>query len=126
MSEDCLYLNIYAPAGSRKSRKLLPVMIWLHGGAFMQGSGARSEYNGIKLAQRGVLVVTLNYRLGALGWLVSSDDGLLGNFGLMDQKIAMEFVKENIQAFGGNSSDITVFGESAGALMTSLHLLENG
>lgn len=63
---------------------------------------------------------------GALGWLVSSDDGLLGNYGLMDQKMGMKFVKDNIGAFGGNSSDITVFGESAGALMTSLHLLENG
>lgn len=63
---------------------------------------------------------------GALGWLVSSEDGLFGNFGLMDQKMAMHFVKENISTFGGNSDDITVFGESAGALMTSLHLLDNG
>mmetsp|Transcript_15104 Transcript_15104/g.23448 ORF Transcript_15104/g.23448 Transcript_15104/m.23448 type:complete len:735 (+) Transcript_15104:1-2205(+) len=129
MSEDCLYLNIFAPAGFAgkrgKARKLLPVMLWLHGGAFMQGSGNRPEYNGIRLAQRDVIVVSVNYRLGALGWLVSSEDNLYGNYGLMDQKLAMQFVKNNIGAFGGNSSDITLFGESAGALMTSLHMLDN-
>ena len=66
MSEDCLYLNIFTPSFRGKGKKPLPVMIWLHGGAFMQGSGSRAEYNGIKLAQRGVVVVTLNYRLGTV------------------------------------------------------------
>jgi carboxylesterase type B len=125
MSEDCLYLNIFSPAGasSRWKNNPLPVMIWLHGGAFQQGGARRDEYDGRRLAERGTVVVTLNYRLGALGFLVSSTDGLLGNFGLMDQRAALHWVQDNIRYFGGDPGAVTLFGESAGAVMTVLHLM---
>jgi carboxylesterase type B len=135
MSEDCLYLNVFTPAGhvarSRQGKflsgaKKLPVMLWLHGGAFQQGGARRPEYDGRKLAERDIIVVTLNYRLGALGFLVSSPDGLYGNFGLMDQRAALDWVKKNIEAFGGDPDNITLFGESAGAVMIGLHLLMEG
>ena len=114
MSEDCLYLNIFTPAGaSTRARKhfkkssttstnnnLLPVMIWFHGGAFQQGSGNRPEYDGQRLAQEEmVVVVTVNYRLGSLGFMVSSELGLLGNYGLMDQRAAMYWVQKHIATF---------------------------
>ncbi len=135
MSEDCLYLNVFTPAGhvgrSRQGKflsgtKLLPVMVWLHGGAFQQGSSRRPEYDGRRLAERDIIVVSVNYRLGALGFMVSSSDGLYGNFGLMDQRCALHWVKNNIAAFGGDPENITVFGESAGAVMIGLHLLMEG
>eukprot|EP00557_Chaetoceros_sp_GSL56_P012315 CAMPEP_0176478174 /NCGR_PEP_ID=MMETSP0200_2-20121128/1041_1 /TAXON_ID=947934 /ORGANISM="Chaetoceros sp., Strain GSL56" /LENGTH=1129 /DNA_ID=CAMNT_0017874085 /DNA_START=156 /DNA_END=3545 /DNA_ORIENTATION=+ len=136
MSEDCLFLNVFTPAGhvarSRQGKflsggaKKLPVMLWLHGGAFQQGGARRPEYDGRKLAERDIIVVTINYRLGALGFLVSSPDGLYGNFGLMDQRAALDWVKKNIEAFGGDSDNITLFGESAGAVMIGLHLLMEG
>jgi carboxylesterase type B len=134
MSEDCLYLNVFTPAGHARSRqgkfisgpKKLPVMLWFHGGAFQQGSGGRPEYDGKKLAERDIIVVTINYRLGSLGFLVSSPDGLYGNFGLMDQRAALDWVKNNIVAFGGDPDNITLFGESAGAVMIGLHLLMEG
>ncbi len=135
MSEDCLYLNVFTPAGhvtrSRQGKfisgaKKLPVMLWFHGGAFQQGAARRPEYDGKKLAERDIIVVTINYRLGALGFLVSSPDGLYGNFGLMDQRAALDWVKNNIEAFGGDPDNITLFGESAGAVMIGLHLLMEG
>lgn len=135
MSEDCLYLNVFTPAGhvgrSRQGKflsgtKLLPVMVWLHGGAFQQGGARRPEYDGRRLAERDIIVVSINYRLGALGFLVSSSDGLYGNFGLMDQRCALHWVKNNIEAFGGDPENITLFGESAGAVMIGLHLLMEG
>lgn len=125
MSEDCLYLNIYTPAGasSMTRRTQLPVMVWFHGGAFQQGAAKRPEYDARRLAQQEmVIVVTVNYRLGALGFLVASELGLLGNFGLMDQRAALYFVKRHIAKFGGDPSSITLFGESAGAVMIGLHL----
>lgn len=135
MSEDCLYLNIWSPAGHNTARsrlklltpmKLLPVMVWLHGGAFQQGGAHRPEYDGRRLAEREVIVVTINYRLGALGFLVSSSDGLYGNYGLMDQRAAIYWVHENIEAFGGDPNSVTLFGESAGAVMAGLHLMMEG
>lgn len=126
MSEDCLYLNVYTPAGQSSRHTLLPVMVWLHGGAFQQGGARRPEYDGRRLAERGTVVVTINYRLGALGFLVSSPDGLFGNFGLMDQRAALRWVKDNISAFGGDPDNVTLFGESAGAVMTGLHLMMDG
>lgn len=126
MSEDCLYLNIYTPAGHAARQKALPVMVWLHGGAFQQGGARRDEYDGRRLAERGTVVVTLNYRLGALGFLVSSSDGLFGNFGLMDQRAALHWIQDNIQYFGGDADNVTLFGESAGAVMTGLHLMMEG
>jgi carboxylesterase type B len=136
MSEDCLYLNIFTPAGhAERSRhgfltssgtKLLPVMVWLHGGGFQQGGARRAEYDGRRLAGRDIIVVSLNYRLGALGFLVSTSDGIFGNFGLMDQRAAIEWIKRNIKAFGGDDDNITLFGESAGAVMIGMHLLMEG
>jgi carboxylesterase type B len=140
MSEDCLYLNIYTPAGAYSTApsstynsnlhsynhhkpNLKPVMVWLHGGAFQMGGARRPEYDGRQLADRGTIVVTINYRLGALGFLVSSSDGLYGNFGLMDQRAALHWVKENIIHFGGDPDNVTLFGESAGAVMSVLHLM---
>ena len=93
------------------------------GGAFQQGSAARPEYNARRLAQEErVVVVTVNYRLGALGFMVSSELGLYGNYGLMDQRAALHFVKRRIETFGGDPNSITLFGESAGAVMIGLHL----
>jgi carboxylesterase 2 len=120
MSEDCLYLNIYTPAGAAQSKSQLPVMVWFHGGAFQQGAAKRPEYDGRRLAQAEmVVVVTVNYRLGALGFLVSSELGLLGNYGLMDQRAALYWIQKHIASFGGNPNSITLFGESAGG--TSWH-----
>lgn len=103
MSEDCLSVNVFRPAGV-SSKSGLPVLVWLHGGAFQQGGAHRPEYNGQQLAGRGVVVVTLNYRLGALGFLVSRSDGITGNFGLMDQRAALYWVRDNISVFGGVST----------------------
>ncbi|KAL3929594.1 MAG: hypothetical protein SGBAC_012138 [Bacillariaceae sp.] len=129
MSEDCLYLNIYTPAGasSLTRRTQFPIMVWFHGGAFQTGAAKRPEYDARRLAQQeNVIVVTVNYRLGALGFLVASELGVLGNFGLMDQRAALYFVKRHISKFGGNPNSITLFGESAGAVMIGLHLqMEN-
>lgn len=115
--EDCLYLNIWYPAKS-KDLSTLPVLFWIYGGAFQQGSSSKPEYIGNKLAARGVMVVSCNYRLGALGFLVSTKDGLFGNYGLHDQKVAIQWVQDHIHNFGGDPDRVTLFGESAGnALM---------
>ncbi len=124
-SEDCLYLNIYTPNPPGAG---LPVMVWIHGGTFLVGSG--SSYDGSKLAERGKLVfVAINYRLGPFGFLASPalDSGdakhTFGNYGLLDQQAALQWVKENIAAFGGNPKNVTVAGESAGAISAGLHLV---
>lgn len=129
MDEDCLYLNIWQPskvASEEHPEKLYPVMIWIYGGAFIHGSASKAEYEGSKLAARrnGVIVVSFNYRLGALGFLVSTADGLYGNYGLADQKTAIQWVKDNILHFGGDPNRITLFGESAGAMSIGLHMLD--
>ncbi|MEW6643488.1 MAG: carboxylesterase family protein [Pseudomonadota bacterium] len=117
VSEDCLTLNVWAPAAA----KAAPVMIWIHGGGFFSGSGSESWYDGHRLAQRGVMVVTFNYRLGPLGFLahpeLASEAPLLttNNYGLLDQLCALRWVRDNIAAFGGDAGNITLFGESAGA-----------
>lgn len=124
MSEDCLYLNVYTPIGASSDTGKLPVMVWFHGGAFQQGAAKRPEYDGRRLAQENnVVVVTANYRLGALGFLVISELGLLGNYGLMDQRAVLYWVKRHIPSFGGDLDSITLFGESAGAVMIGNHLL---
>ncbi|MGH9028571.1 MAG: carboxylesterase/lipase family protein [Acidimicrobiales bacterium] len=121
-SEDCLNLNVWTPAtsGSR------PVLVWIHGGAFVGGSGASAMYRGDRLAARGdVVVVTINYRLGILGFLshpALSDEeagGATGNWGLLDQIAALRWVRENIAEFGGDPGQVTVFGESAGGMSVS-------
>jgi len=116
-SEDCLYLNVWAPV---KRTAPLPVMVWLHGGGFTIGAGALPPYNGRALARRGVIVVTLNYRLGHLGFfahpaLEGEEERVVHNFALLDQIAALTWVRENIAAFGGDANKVTLFGESAGA-----------
>jgi para-nitrobenzyl esterase len=125
-AEDCLYLNVYEPADTQKGAKL-PVMVWIHGGAFIFGSG--SAYDGSQFAKQGVVVVTVNYRLGRAGWFAhpaltaENPKGLLGNYGLMDQIAALEWVKDNIKAFGGDPKNVTMFGESAGAISVNYLML---
>ncbi|WP_321508096.1 carboxylesterase/lipase family protein [uncultured Methanoregula sp.] len=119
MREDCLFLNVWTPAKSPDEK--LPVMVFIHGGAFMEGAGSLPLYDGSALAKKGVIVVTLNYRLGVLGFLSHPDlanesaTNTSGNYGLEDQQAALQWVQKNIGAFGGNPSRVTVFGESAGA-----------
>ncbi|HEX9095822.1 MAG TPA: carboxylesterase/lipase family protein [Candidatus Dormibacteraeota bacterium] len=108
--EDCLNLNVWTPDPSRDR---LPVMVWIHGGAFTRGSGALATYDGGRFARDGVVCVTINYRLGADGFLHLGDG--IANRGLLDQIAALEWVQENIHAFGGDPAKVTVFGESAGA-----------
>ncbi|UYV78928.1 BCHE [Cordylochernes scorpioides] len=126
MDEDCLYLNIWTPSSSKHDRK--PVMLWIHGGAFLFGSGSNNE--GFVLSALGdVVVVGINYRLGSFGFLVSGMEDAPGNMGLYDQLMALRWVHDNIEYFGGDPDKITVFGESAGgisvgALLTS-KLAEN-
>ncbi|XP_064614448.1 putative inactive carboxylesterase 4 [Liolophura sinensis] len=118
MEEDCLYLNIYTPLNTSVTSSKT-VMVWIHGGSFTMGSG--QDYPGTMLALRNdVVVVNTNYRLGALGFLSTMDNNALGNFGLWDQTMALEWVKVNIAAFGGNPDSVTVFGESAGSASVTL------
>lgn len=117
MNEDCLYLNIYTAAKSSKDRR--PVMVWIHGGALTSGAG--STYNGEDLAKKGVVVVTINYRLGVFGFFAhpeltkESDRNASGDYGLLDQIAALEWVQKNIAGFGGDPKRVTIFGESAGS-----------
>ncbi|MDT7838580.1 carboxylesterase/lipase family protein [Aquabacterium sp. OR-4] len=125
VSEDCLYLNVWTPA--TRAAGPCPVLVWIHGGAFCQGSGSVPIYEGRALAAQGVVVVTLNYRLGVLGFLshpaLSQEDPAQGggNFGLQDQLAALRWIQDNIAAFGGNPGAVTLAGQSAGAL--SVHML---
>jgi para-nitrobenzyl esterase len=118
MSEDCLSLNVWAPAKAQKA----PVLVWIHGGALVTGSSGEAIYDGAKLAGQGVVVVSINYRLGVLGYLAhpelsaESREGVSGNYGLLDQIAALRWVKANIAAFGGDPANVTIAGESAGAL----------
>jgi para-nitrobenzyl esterase len=112
--EDCLNLNIWTPDVGRAG---LPVMVWIHGGAFANGSGAILQYDGGRFARDGVVCVTINYRLGADGFLYLGDG--IANLGLLDQIAALIWVQENIAAFGGDSDNVTIFGESAGAFSVS-------
>ena len=118
MSEDCLTLNIWTPAHARHA----PVLVWIHGGALWGGSSREGLYDGSRMAERGVIVVSINYRLGVLGYLAhpelsaESPQHVSGNYGLMDQIAALRWVQRNIGAFGGNPANVTVAGESAGGL----------
>jgi len=126
-SEDCLYLNIWTPA--KKFGVGLPVMVWIHGGGFTYGSASLPEYDGRHLAQKDVVVVTLNYRLGPLGFLVhpslagESPYNVSGNYGLLDQIAALKWVQKNIASFGGNKSNVTIFGQSAGSRSVGLLMI---
>ena len=126
-TEDCLFLNVYTPVGrDRDPFRLHPVMFWIHGGALVTGES--DDYNPDRLVQQGVIVVTINYRLGALGFLAhpalgAEDGGPSGNYGIMDQQFALNWVKRNIFFFGGDPFNITIFGESAGGLSTFSNLV---
>lgn len=123
-SEDCLALNIWTPVQASKGR--LPVMVWIHGGGLVNGSGSVPQYAGDRLAERGVVLVTINYRLGALGFLAhpqlsrESAQGVSGNYGFLDQIAALEWVRRNIAAFGGDPDRVTIFGQSSGAFSVSM------
>lgn len=118
MSEDCLSLNIWSPQAADRA----PVFVWIHGGALTTGSASEPIYDGTALAKRGLAVVSINYRLGVLGWLAhpalsaEAPDGVSGNYGLLDQVAALAWVRRNISAFGGDPANVTIAGESAGAL----------
>jgi len=119
LSEDCLYLNVWTPAKSAKDR--LPVMVWIHGGGFTRGFGGTSSYNGEALARKGAIIVTINYRLGIFGFFahpeLTAESGhhASGNYALLDQIAALQWVQKNIAAFGGDPTRVTIFGESAGS-----------
>ena len=118
MSEDCLTLNIWAPADARKA----PVFFWIHGGALTTGSSRDALYDGTKLAGQGIVVVSVNFRLGVLGWLAhpelskESPLGVSGNYALLDLIEGLKWVRQNISAFGGDPSNVTIAGESSGGL----------
>ena len=118
-SEDCLYLNLWMPENRPQAR--LPVMVWIHGGGFVAGSSSEPRQDAGNLSKKGVIVVSFNYRLGVFGFLAlpglsrESEQGASGNYGLLDQVAALEWVKRNIAAFGGDPANVTIFGESAGS-----------
>ena len=119
--EDCLYLNVWAPAktlGKKKAK--LPVAMWIHGGAYINGYGYEVTMDGDAWAKRGVILVTINYRLGVFGFLshpeLTAEQGQSGNYGTMDQIAALQWVHDNIAQFGGDPDNITIFGQSAGAM----------
>ena len=120
-SEDCLYLNVWTSASNPNDRR--PVMVWIYGGGFTGGSGGLAWYDGENLAAKGPVIVTLNYRLGSLGFFAhpelakESGHNAAGNYGMMDAIAALQWVKKNISAFGGDPNNVTVAGESAGAIM---------
>ena len=120
-SEDCLYLNVWTPAAG-KVEAGLPVAMWIHGGAFNHGFGYEMEFDGEAYAKRGVILVTINYRVGLYGFLahpsLSKDDphAVSGNYGILDQMAALDWIRENIRQFGGDPDNITIFGQSAGAM----------
>jgi len=124
VSEDCLSLNVWMPAKAKNA----PVMVWIHGGALATGSSREPMYDGRRFAERGIVVVSINYRLGVLGWLAhpglsrESTQRVSGNYGLLDQIAALHWVRDNIAAFGGAPGNVTIAGESAGGL-SALYLM---
>lgn len=125
-SEDCLYLNIWRPV-PQNGQKKWPVMVWIHGGGFVAGSGSSDEFSGQSFAKKGILLITFNYRLGRLGFFAfpslskERPEEFKGNYGYMDQIAALKWVQQNIAAFGGDPGNVTIFGESAGGV--SVHSL---
>ena len=122
-SEDCLFLNVYAPANAT-AKSNLPVMFWIHGGGYAGGASSEPRHNGDFLPTKGVVLVTINYRLGPFGFLATQDlareaHGTAGNYGLLDMVAALRWVKANISGFGGDPGNVTIFGESAGSFAVS-------
>jgi para-nitrobenzyl esterase len=117
MDEDCLYLNVWT--GAEDAGEPRPVMVWIFGGGFNQGSGSDPTFDGEALAKQGVVLVTINYRVGPFGFLAhpeltaESENGVSGNYGILDQIAALEWVQRNIAAFGGDPNNVTIFGQSA-------------
>lgn len=128
-SEDCLYLNIWAPEKVKKDTSLLPVLVYFYGGGFRAGDGSEPRYDGASMAQQGIVVVTVNYRLGIFGLLAhpeltaESEYGGSGNYTFLDQQGALAWVARNIRHFGGDPKRITIGGESAGSISVSAHLV---
>ena len=122
LSEDCLFLNVWIPPHAKKA----PVIVWIHGGGFVRGGSWEPQYEGTHFAEHGVVFVTINYRLGSLGFLAlpelsaESPHGVSGNYGLLDQIEALKWVKKNIAAFGGDPGNVTIDGESAGGVSMAL------
>ncbi|HKM92196.1 MAG TPA: carboxylesterase family protein [Prolixibacteraceae bacterium] len=123
-SEDCLYLNVWTPAKSAEDK--IPVLVWIYGGGFSFGSTAESGYDGTNLAKKGVVLVSIAYRVGQLGFLAHPElsaenpNHVSGNYGLLDQIAGLEWIKKNIAAFGGDPDKVTIFGESAGGISVSM------
>jgi para-nitrobenzyl esterase len=126
MSEDCLYLNVWTPAKSVKEK--LPVLVYFYGGGYIAGDGSEPRYDGENMAKKGIVTLTVNYRLGVFGFLAhpelskESAHHSSGNYGLMDQNAALKWVKQNIAAFGGDPSKVTIAGESAGSISVSAQM----
>jgi para-nitrobenzyl esterase len=126
MSEDCLYLNVWTP--ERDATEKLPVLVYFHGGGYVDGDGSEERYDGANLASRGIVTVTLNYRLGVFGFLappgavLESPHSAAGNYGLLDQVAALRWVRDNIDRFGGDPAQVTIAGNSAGSLSVSAQM----
>ncbi|MES2266133.1 MAG: carboxylesterase family protein [Bacteroidota bacterium] len=127
MSEDCLYLNVWVPAGKPKAK--LPVLVYFYGGGFVAGDGSEPRYDGESMAKRGIITLTVNYRLGVFGFLAhpeltkKSAHHSSGNYGLLDQNAALRWVQKNIAAFGGDPNKVTIAGESAGSMSVSAQMV---
>ena len=125
-SEDCLYLNVWTPAKADKEQ--LPVLVYFYGGGFVAGDGSELRYDGESMARKGIVVVTVNYRLGVFGYMAhpeltkESPHHSSGNYGLMDQSAALHWVQQNIAAFGGDPAKISIAGESAGSISVSAQM----
>ncbi|XP_054165700.1 fatty acyl-CoA hydrolase precursor, medium chain-like [Oppia nitens] len=123
-NEDCLVLNVWTPNGNEKSDVLKPVMFWIHGGGLKIGSSFQWVYNGSALAAHDVVVVSVNYRVDVFGFIYGGNESSAqGNMGLFDQLLALKWVRENIHLFGGDKEKVTIFGESAGSMFVSTHLI---
>lgn len=126
LSEDCLYLNVWTPAD--RNTKNLPVLVYFYGGGYVAGDGSEPRYNGEAMAQKGIVVVTVNYRLNVFGFLAhpelsaESPYQASGNYGLLDQMASLKWVQENIEAFGGDPNQVTIAGESAGSISVSYQM----
>ncbi|KAJ1520965.1 hypothetical protein ONE63_004040 [Megalurothrips usitatus] len=133
MSENCLFLNVYVPGIDSEvmlqespPETPMPVLVFIHGGAFFMGSSDSMMYGADYLMDKGVVVVTLNYRLGPLGFLTTNSTDAPGNAGIKDQRLAMRWVRDNIRAFGGDPDRVTIYGESAGSYSVHMHVLSPG